>query len=419
MENVLLVTIGFDALRQNLNTKDQAKELRELALSTGVNIVNEFVCFRDKPTANLFLGSGKVEEIASLCIEQKIDTVIFDKELSGTQQRNLEEILNRKTIDRTQLILDIFARHAKTPEGKTQVELAQLQYLLPRLTGKGIILSRLGGGIGTRGPGEQKLEVDRRRIRDRIIRLKKDLIGLIERRKTMRKKRAQSSVPTISLIGYTSAGKSTLLNSLTGSKQPVSRHLFTTLDPLSRSVTLSNNQKVVLSDTVGFISNLPTHLIEAFKATLEEVVKSDLLLHVLDISDLRCHEYNNVVVEILKKLSIQGKPIVTALNKVDLLEDRSWVAKYKSDFPESVEISALKNENLDALLKLIEQKLKKMIVTVNLNLPINRMDLVDLIYREGQVQSINYTPDSIMITAVLPSVTADKISSYIRHNNSN
>ena len=417
MENVLLVTVGFDALRQSLKAKDQARELKELVLSTGVNIVDEVLCFRDKPTPNLFLGSGKVDEIADLCVEQDINTVIFDKELSGTQQRNLEEILKIKTIDRTQLILDIFARHAKTPEGKMQVELAQLQYLLPRLTGKGIILSRLGGGIGTRGPGEQKLEVDRRRIRDRIIRLKKDLASLIERRKTMRKKRTQSSVPTISLIGYTSAGKSTLLNALSGSKQPVSRHLFTTLDPLSRSVTLSNNQKVVFSDTVGFISDLPAHLIEAFKATLEEVVESDLLLHVLDISDLRCHEYNKIVLDILKKLNIQDKPIVTALNKVDLLGDRNWVDKYKNDFPDSMEISALKKENLDLLLKLIEKKLKRMIVTVDLKLPINRMDLVDLIYREGQVQSINYTTHSIMVTAVLPSVTAYKINSYIQHNN--
>jgi GTP-binding protein HflX len=419
MENVILVTIGFDSLKQNLNAKDQAQELKELALSTGVNIVDEVLCFRDRPTPNLFVGSGKAEEIADLCAEHKVDTVIFDKELSGTQQRNLEEILKIKTIDRTQLILDIFARHAKTPEGKMQVELAQLQYLLPRLTGKGIILSRLGGGIGTRGPGEQKLEVDRRRIRNRIIRLRSDLEESIQRRKTMRKKRNQSSVPTISLIGYTSAGKSTLLNSLTGSKQPVSKHLFTTLDPLSRSVALTNNQKVVLSDTVGFISDLPTHLIEAFKATLEEVVDSDLLIHVLDISHLNCFEHYNAVRYVLKKINIQDKPIVTALNKIDALEDRGWVDKYKKDFPDSVEISALKNENLEKLMKLIEQKLEKMIVAVDLDLPLNRMDLVDLIYREGQVKSINYTQDSIHITAFLSSVTADKINSSAHHNKYN
>lgn len=412
MENVLLVTVGLDSLKQNLNAKDQARELKDLALSTGVNVVDEILCFRERPTPNLFLGSGKVQEIADLCAEKKIDTVIFDKDLSGTQQRNIEEIVKVKTIDRTQLILDIFASHAKTPEGKMQVELAQLQYFLPRLSGKGIVLSRLGGGIGTRGPGEQKLEVDRRVLRDRIVDLKKDLNIIINRRKTTRKQRKESSTPTVSLIGYTSAGKSTLLNSLTGSKQRISKYLFTTLDPLSRAISLSNNQKVVLTDTVGFISDLPTHLIEAFKATLEEVVESDLLIHVLDISDLRCHEYNKAVWDVLKKLNIQDKPIITALNKIDVLEDKGWLEKYKSDFPDGVGISALKNENLEALLKLIEQKLSKMFVLSKLKLPLKRMDLVDLIYREGQVKSIEYTADSIIVQAILPSVTSSKLNTY-------
>jgi len=413
LEKVILITIGFDRQRQILRPKDQAIELRELALSTGAQVTDEILCFRDKPTPNLLLGKGKVDEIGNLCSEQNVDTVIFNRDLSSTQQRNLEGVLGIKTIDRTQLILDIFAKHAKTPEGKMQVELAQLEYLLPRLTGKGIILSRLGGGIGTRGPGEQKLEVDRRRIRERIVRLKKDLKILIERRKTMRKKRKESAVPTISLIGYTSAGKSTLLNSLTGSKQRISKFLFTTLDPLSRSILLSNNQKVVLSDTVGFISDLPAHLIEAFKATLEEVVESDLLIHILDISNLRCYEYNLAVMDILEKLNINDKPIITALNKIDELDDKDWIERYKSDFPNSIEISALKNNNLKALLRLIEKKLCKLFVSVGINLPLNRMDLVDLIYREGQVKSIDYAQDSINIQAVLPSITARKLGNYL------
>ncbi|MBL7197656.1 MAG: GTPase HflX [Candidatus Omnitrophica bacterium] len=413
MEKVLLITIGLNSQKQSFKPRYQAKELKELALSTGVYIVDEVLCSRDRPTPNLFLGRGKIDEIGSLCVEQKIDTAIFDKDLSGTQQRNLEDLLNIKIIDRTQLILDIFAKHAKTPEGKMQVELAQLEYLLPRLTGKGIILSRLGGGIGTRGPGEQKLEVDRRRIKERIVRLKRDMDSLIERRKTMRKKRKESSVPTVTLIGYTSAGKSTLLNSLTGSKQRISKYLFTTLDPLSRSITLPNNQKIVLSDTVGFISDLPAHLIEAFKATLEEVIEADLLIHVLDISDLRCYEHNKAVWDILRKLNIEDKPIVTALNKIDNLSDKGWIEKYKNDFPDSVEISALKNENFIALLKLIERKLKEMFVSASLKLPISRMDLVDLIYSEGQVISIDYTSNFIKIKATLPTVTASKLGSYI------
>jgi GTP-binding protein HflX len=406
MERVLLVTVGLDSQRKSLFAKEQAKELKELALSAGACVVSEMLCFRDSLTPNLYIGKGKAEEIKNICLEEKISTVIFDNDLSGTQQRNLEEALNVKTIDRTQLILDIFARHAKTPEGKMQVELAQSEYLLPRLAGKGIILSRLGGGIGTRGPGEQKLEVDRRKIRERIVRLRHDLAGVIERRKTMKNKRKDSSVPTVTLIGYTSAGKSTLLNSLTGSRQLVSKYLFTTLDPLSRSTTLANNQKIVISDTVGFINDLPPHLLEAFKATLEEVIDADLLVHVLDISDLRFFEHNKAVWEILRKLNIEDKPIITALNKIDNLSDKEWIEKYKGDFVDSVEISALKKENLDALLQLIEQKLEKLIVPTELKLPLNRMDLVDLIYREGQVRSIEYTSNSINVLATIPAVTA-------------
>lgn len=415
MEKVLLITVGLDTQKKNLNFKDQARELKDLALSTGAHIAGEFLCFRDKLTPNLYIGKGKINEIAQLCCEEKINTVIFNNDLSGTQQRNLEDVLNIKTIDRTQLILDIFARHAKTPEGKMQVELAQLEYLLPRLSGKGVILSRLGGGIGTRGPGEQKLEVDRRKIKERITRLRHDLDSLIERRKTIRNKRKESCIPTVTLIGYTSAGKSTLLNSLTGSKQKVSKYLFTTLDPLSRSLELPNNQKIVLSDTVGFINDLPSHLIDAFKATLEGVVEADLLIHVLDISDLRFHEHNATVRDILRKLNIEHKPVITALNKIDILSERAWLEKYKRDFANSVEISALDKENLFVLLKLVEQELVGMTATASLTLPLDRMDLVDLIYSEGQIKSIDYTSNFIKIKAILPSITASKLKSYINN----
>lgn len=357
MERTLLLTVGLNSCKNLLKPADQAKELKELALSTHCSIADEVICVRDLPTPNLYLGKGKISEIKEQCQRQDINTVIFNNDLSGTQQRNIEESIAVKVIDRTQLILDIFARHAKTPEGKTQVELAQLEYLLPRLTGRGIMLSRLGGGIGTRGPGEQKLEVDRRRIKDRIIKLKKDLHDLVNRRKTIRKKREESSVPTLTLVGYTSAGKSTLLNALTKSTQPVSKNLFTTLDPLSRRLTLTNNQKVVLSDTVGFINNLPLHLIEAFKATLEGVVEADLLLHVLDVSDLTFHEHNRVVCDILEKLNVKGKSIITVLNKIDKLSDQRWIEKYECDFNDSVAISALNGQNFEKLFSLIEKKL--------------------------------------------------------------
>ena len=412
MENVLLVTVEMDSDKSVLKPEEQAAEFNLLARSVGAKVGAEIICRRHIPTPNYYIGKGKIQEIKELCQENSINTVMFNNDLSATQQRNTEEILGVKTIDRTQLILDIFARHARTPEGKTQVELAQLEYLLPRLSGKGILLSRMGGGIGTRGPGEQKLEVDRRRIKERISRLKQDLKALIERRGTTRKKRKEIFLPSVTFVGYTSSGKSTLLNALVGSSQPVSKYLFTTLDPLSRTIALSNNQKILLSDTVGFINNLPPHLIEAFKATLEEITESDILVHILDASDLKLDQHNKIVLGILKELKIENKPIITALNKIDLLEDRGWLQKYKVDFPDSVGISALKKENLSKLLELIQNKLKRMVTLLDLEIPIKRMDLVNLIYKDGQVLEINYGQELVKIKASLPIVTAYQLKLY-------
>ena len=291
MEKALLVTIKIESEKNNWPLEDTAYELEELASASGAEVMNNITCICDKPTPNFFIGRGKCEEIAFLCQAENIDMVIFSHDLSGTQQRNLEEVIGCKTIDRTQLILDIFARQAKSPEGKMQVELAQLEYLMPRLVGKGVMLSRLGGGIGTRGPGEQKLEVDRRKIRKRIDKLKDELKHLMLHRQRLRKKRQENSVPAVALVGYTNAGKSTLINALTGTSQYVQDSLFTTLDPASKGMHLANGERIVISDTVGFLQNLPHNLIEAFKATLEEVVEADLLIHVLDVAHPAIYEH--------------------------------------------------------------------------------------------------------------------------------
>ena len=341
-----------------------------------------------------------------------IDVVVFSEDLSGTQQRNLEEIIKIKTIDRTQLILDIFSQHAKSPEGNLQVELAQLEYLLPRLTGKGIVLSRLGGGIGTRGPGEKKIEVDRRRIRSRITKLKRDLKDLSAHRRTIRKKRAKNILASVALVGYTNAGKSTVLNALTGANQIVKNSLFTTLDPLSRNLTLPNKQTIVISDTVGFLYHLPHHLIEAFKATLEEVREADILLNVLDISHPKFIEHNKAVCEVLKQLQSVEKPTITILNKIDLVADKTWIRNLEEDFPNTVTISALNKENINELIEKITNELSSSTTLFKAIIPFNRMDLVDLIHREGQVKSKQFTPEGINIRAILPSITASKIMSY-------
>lgn len=408
MEKVLLVIVKLESEEDSWPIEDIVSELNELALSSQAEAADNIITVRDKPTPNFFIGKGKSEEIAVLCDEQNIDTVIFSHDLSGTQQRNLEEVIGRKTIDRTQLILDIFAKHAKSPEGKMQVELAQLQYLMPRLVGKGIILSRLGGGIGTRGPGEQKLEVDRRRIRRRIDKLKSDLGHIVLHRKTLRKKREENALPLVSLVGYTNAGKSTLINSLTGSTQYVADNLFTTLDSISKSLHLPNGENIIISDTVGFLQNLPHHLIEAFKATLEEVKQADLLVHVLDVSHPRVYEHAQAVMKVLKELDAEKNPLVTVLNKIDLLDDPVWINCISNDFPNCVAISAKLKQNIEELLKRIEAQFQDKMALIKVTLPHSRMDLIDLFYREGKVNKIEYLNTGIKINVSLPKVIIDK-----------
>lgn len=409
MERALLVTIKIKSEKDYWKEQDIALELEELTASAGVEIVDNVLCTSDRPTPNFMIGRGKTEELALIASEKYADVVIFSRDLSGTQQRNLEDVIRKKTIDRTQLILDIFAKHARSPEGKMQVELAQLKYMIPRLIGKGIVLSRLGGGIGTRGPGEQKLEVDRRRIRKRIDKLNLDLKGVQLHRQTMRKKRKENALPSIVLVGYTNAGKSTLLNALTSSNQVVSNSLFTTLDPLYKSLQLPNGESIIISDTVGFLHNLPHHLIEAFKATLDEVSEADLLIHVLDVCDSCVYKKAKSVSEVLGELGADSKPMIYALNKIDLLDDKTWLERLKSDFSDSIIISAKLKQHLDNLLDKIQQKFTERMADIEIMVPHGRMDLVNLLHKEGRVKDVMYSQEGVKIKLYMPKILLQKL----------
>jgi len=409
MEKVLLVTVKMESQKDDWRIEDMAEELESLAGACSVEIIDNITCICHRPTPNFYIGSGKAQEVGVLAQEENADTVIFGCDLSGTQQRNLEEVIGKKTIDRTQLILDIFARRARSPEGKMQVELAQLQYLSPRLLGKGLILSQTGGGIGTSGPGEQKLEIDRRRIREKVDRLKADLRGLIRHRQVTRKKRKESALPSVALVGYTSSGKSTLLNALTNAGQQVTGRLFTTLDPLYKSLQLPNGDNVVISDTVGFLHNLPHHLIEAFKSTLEELREADLLVHVLDVSHPLVFERNRSVLGVLAEFKAQDKPTITVLNKIDLLEDKVWLARIKNEFPDAICICAKSGLNLDILLGKIQDNFTGRMFKGDVMLKLNRMDLVDLFYRQGRVEEIKYLQDGIRVKLSLPTLLYQKL----------
>lgn len=409
-EKVLLVIIETKKKRDYWHAVEILKEMKMLVDAADAETVDHMVSRHLEINAKTYIGSGLLQELEKLVKLKEIDTVIFSEDLKGSQQRNIEAVLNVKTIDRTQLILDIFARHARSREGKMQVELAQLEYLLPRLVGKGIELSRLGGGIGTLGPGETKLEIDRRRIQTKILRLKKGLKEVIANREVKRKQRKDRGVPLISLVGYTNAGKSTILNILTDSKQVTRDGVFTTLDSLSRQLVLPNHQKVVLSDTVGFMNELPHHLIESFKATLEEVHEADLLIHVLDISDVNFRLRHKAVCDVLKEMDVFEKPVILVLNKIDKVVDAHWLCDIEGKFDCAVMCSAAQGENIDKLLELIVQMVSEFFVEINVTIPIDRMDLVNLAHQEGDVFSIKYYNDTINIRASVPVQIAGKFS---------
>ncbi len=412
LEKVLLVVVQLKTERSNWTFDDLALEMEELVTACYGVVVDKVLTRLDQITPSLFLGEGKVKEITDLCVAKDINTVIINHDLKGNQLRNLEEAIGKKVIDRTQLILDIFARRAKSQEGKMQVELAQLEYLLPRLVGHGIEMSRLGGGIGTMGPGETKLEMDRRKIRERVDRLRHDLKDVSEDRLLRRKKRQDDGVPLVSLVGYTNAGKSTLLNTLTHAGQVTHNGLFTTLDSLSRQLVLPNHQKIILSDTVGFLHELPHHLIESFKATLEETASADLLVHVLDVSHPKFRNLYDSVMAVLRELDAHDKPMITVLNKIDQLSDRSVVSQIKQSFKNPVAISALSAENISGLLAEIEFQLASLMETIEVALPLDRMDLVNLAHKEGHVHAIAYDADAVRLSASLPKKFAGLLQKF-------
>jgi len=401
MEKVLIALV-YEKNREEWSPDEIACELEACVRACGGIVIERIACPLVKPNPAYLIGEGKVAEIAELCASGAVDTVVFSRNLKGSQQRNLEDRLEVKTIDHTQLILDIFARRAFSQEGQMQVELAQLEYLLPRLVGKGIVLSRLGGGIGTSGPGETKLEIDRRRIGQRIAKLKRGLQEVEKNRALGRQRRKKGGIPLISIIGYTNAGKSTLLNALTEAKQEIRDGLFTTLDPVSRQYILPNNQKIILADTVGFMHDLPHDLIEAFKATLEEVREADLLLHVLDISHPDYRHLHNAVMDVLDELDAREKNVITVLNKIDRVTDPNIIERAAHHFAKTVAISAREGLNFDALAQKIVIELSPRNTDIEIVLPLKRMDLVSMAHNEGQVYSVKYYNDSIYLRASLP-----------------
>lgn len=389
-------------------------ELKELARTAGALVIETTTSSQEKFHPAYLIGKGKTEAIALLAGEKEADLVIFDEDLTPAQQRNLEEKIGVKIIDRTQLILDIFAQHAQSREGKLQVELAQLNYLLPRLVGKGILLSRLGGGIGTRGPGETKLEVDRRRIKEKIGRLKKDIEEIRSYRRLQRKQRKERAVPMVVIVGYTNTGKTTLLNSLSKAQERIEDKFFSTLDPITRKLNLPNRQLILLTDTVGFIRKLPYHLIASFKATLEEIVEADLLLHVLDANHPQVIEQEREVRKILEEIGAKDKKIIPVLNKIDLLDHPQVLSRLEKTFPESVAISSLKKERLDQLLKKIMESLQNRYCRVKLTIPIGKGEVIARLHREGRVIKKDYQEKEVEVTAEVKKEYLGELQPYMK-----
>jgi GTPase len=410
-ERALLIGLEKEGVSK-WDLQDSLEELAELANSAGAEVVDTVTQKLQKPTAPYYIGKGKAEAIKDSLQDRQVTSVIFNDELSPAQGRNLENLLARKVLDRTQLILDIFAQRARSREGRLQIELAQLQYLLPRLTRMWHHLSRQTGGIGTRGPGETQLEVDRRRVQERIARLERELESVRKTRAVQRQGRKRHQWPVAAVVGYTNAGKSTLLNLLTGADLVAGNRLFATLDPTTRSFLLPNKQRVLLTDTVGFLRKLPHTLIESFKATLEEVSEADLLIHIADLSHPRVDEQIEAVDAVIKELDAFGKQTLIIFNKIDNLTDRELAETYVKRFPGSVAISACTGEGVDKLVQALQQALSSWRLRSRLRIPANETALIAEIHRVGHVLELKYEGDQALIVTHVPPNLAQKLERF-------
>lgn len=423
-ERAFLVGVDTGSSATGFSVLDSLAELAQLANTAGAEVVGSTHQKLAHPTPACYIGHGKVEEVAHLRNELGFNMVIFDDELSPSQLRNLERDLQVKVIDRTAIILDIFARRAHTHEGRLQVELAQHEYLLPRLAGRWRHLERLGGGIGTRGPGETQLESDRRMVQRRIAHLKGELEAVRKHRALYRRQRKSQAIPVVAMVGYTNAGKSSLLRALTGAEVLIEDKLFATLDPTTRRITLPNKQEVLLTDTVGFIQKLPTTLVAAFRATLEELQEADLLLHVVDITHQNAHLQAETVRAVLAQLDVADKPAIVALNKIDLLltgnghsipEGGQWPAPVRraaKGFPGGAPVSAIEGWGLERLLKKIETTLSRSMVEVTALIPYQESALVELFRRHGALRREQHKESGTLVRGKLPPGLAAILAPY-------
>lgn len=411
-EKTLLVGLELPN-QKDPKVTESLEELGELVRSAGAAVASQAIQRLQTPTSPYYIGRGKAQELSERCQEDGIHSVIFDDELTPAQSRNLSNVFSRKVLDRTQLILDIFAQRAKTREGKIQIELAQLLYLLPRLTRLWSHLSRQAGGIGTRGPGETQLEVDRRRVQQRIARLHRELEAVQRSRSVQREGRHRCSWPTFCLVGYTNSGKSTLFNRLTQSDVLVEDKLFATLDPTIRLLQLNGKQRAFLADTVGFIRKLPHDLIDSFRATLEEVKEADFLIHLVDGSDLKAEERIADVRRVLEELDVLRKPSLLVWNKIDRLQGPALLNRLLQRHPGSLGISARDGFGLQELLSRIESWSRGRALFFRLRLPVERGDLLARLHREGEPVDVRYRPDGVYVQAWIPPFLQASLAPFI------